>query len=265
MYKGFNLQIDSHLFESNFLNNAKHIHEDIIKQNLRNSRIVHKRVDELLLDDGSISAKDIIDDWFKSQSYDIFLSHSHADKDLAMYLAVWLKYHLNLDTFIDSIVWGNFTDLAQELNRKYSRNLNKSTYDYDKAQNVFTHVNALLNTSLTNMIDDCECVFFLNTANSIAESDYKNSEITLSPWIYHELLITKVVREKLDRQVSVESKKSDIPVFDSITESIKIKYNTEISHLFNLDNNSLIKWKTNYKLGTLSQTHALDILYATME
>jgi hypothetical protein len=37
---------------------------------------------------------------------DIFLSHSHADEDDVIRLAILIEKELNLSVFIDSCVWG---------------------------------------------------------------------------------------------------------------------------------------------------------------
>ena len=262
MYKGFNLTLNNSFFDYKLQQDISIIKRGILNQNEANKDKIRKDIKELIKNNNSISANDIILNWFRISDYDIFLSHSHSDKNLAINLASWLNLKFGLRTFIDSCIWGNFIDLARDLNNSYSLTQNNN-YDYDKAQNVFTHVNALLNTSLTNMINRCESVFFLNTDNSIAESSYTNQDITLSPWIYHELLITKVI-EKIKPRPSLESlTKSDFLAFDSINESLIIEYDAEISHLFNLDNAKLKNWEILYNknIPNKIKSHPLDILY----
>lgn len=54
----------------------------------------------------------------------------------------------------------------------------------------------LLNVALLNMINRCECLFFLNTPNSFnAKQEIKNT--TFSPWIYSELSMANSIRQSL--------------------------------------------------------------------
>ena len=156
MYKGFNLTLS----DSFFSNNLSITQYDIRIHNEENKRKIRKKVSDLINTEGAISAEDIVEDWFDSIEADIFISHSHRDESLAIKLAVWLQDEFGLTSFIDSCVWGNFVDLSKDLNNRFSKSDVGSTYDYDKAQNVFAHMNTILNTSLTKMIDKCETVFF---------------------------------------------------------------------------------------------------------
>ena len=98
---------------------------------------------------------------------------------------------------------------------------------------------------------------FLNTDNSIGESSFNKADITLSPWIYHELLITKLIEKRKPERLSYGLEKHENSVFDSIQESIKIEYDPEIDHLYELDERGLREW--NFKV--LQGTPALDVLY----
>ena len=66
--------------------------------------------------------------------------------------------------------------------------------------NGTSHVHMMLDTALTEMIDNTECIMFYNTPNSVLLADdlqkIKNEKkkVTLSPWIYHELAMTSLVR-----------------------------------------------------------------------
>lgn len=59
----------------------------------------------------------------------------------------------------------------------------------------------MLSTALTEMIDNTECIIFFNTPNSISlateldqiRKDGKAAK-TVSPWIYHELSMTTMLR-----------------------------------------------------------------------
>lgn len=256
MYKGFNLTLS----DSFFSNDLSITQYDIVFDKEENKRKIRKKVKDLVNAEGVVSADDIVEDWFDGIEADIFISHSHRDEDLAINLAIWLQDEFGLTSFIDSCVWGNFVDLSKDFNNKFSRSDVSSNYDYNKAQNVFAHMNTILNTSLTKMIDKCEVVFFLNTENSIIESSFSKGDITLSPWIYHELLISKIIRKTPHIRGSMESKFEE-KVFDSmISESLKIEYDPEVDHLYSLDEQNLKDWKRFARL----QIHPLTVLYTIL-
>lgn len=257
MYKGFNLTLSD-----SFLNTDLSMTQyDICIDKEENKQRIRKKVEDFMNAEGTVSADEIVEDWFDSIEADIFISHSHRDEDLAIKLAIWLQDEFGLTSFIDSCVWGNFVDLSKDFNNRFSKSEFGSTYDYDKAQNVFAHMNTILNTSLTKMIDKCEVVFFLNTENSISDSSFSKEGITLSPWIYHELLISKVIRKTPHIRGSMESKFEE-KVFDSmISESLKIEYDLEIDHLYSLNEQNLDDWKRFKAMGV----HPLTVLYSIIK
>ncbi|MPN42060.1 hypothetical protein SDC9_189616 [bioreactor metagenome] len=56
-------------------------------------------------------------DHFPNINPNIFISHSHADEDTAIAIAVWLKKYLDVNSFIDSLIWENEQELRNKLNR----------------------------------------------------------------------------------------------------------------------------------------------------
>jgi hypothetical protein len=52
----------------------------------------------------------------------------------------------------------------------------------------------MLSTALSMMIDKAECLFFLNTPNSIQATEAIDR--TKSPWIYHEISISSLIRKR---------------------------------------------------------------------
>ena len=96
------------------------------------------------------------------------------------------------------------------------------------------------------MIDKTECLFFLNTPNSIDLSDIETR--TLSPWIYSEIGISQMIEKKRTRTKHFS---------DSLDESLRISYKLDLSHLANIDSLDLLTWKQK----NVREEMALDKLY----
>ncbi len=207
--------------------------------------------------DGIINGDKIQEDWFPEIKADIFISHSHDDADSALHLARLLYDRFNLVSFIDSFVWGYANDLLREIDNKYCKT-NKDLYDYNKRNYSTSHVHMMLMTALNKMIDKTECIFFLNTENSIVLNDIENS--TLSPWIYGEIEITRTIQKK-----SPEETRECIKLAEGgkLYEEfgLKIRYPLNIAHLNQLDVNKFSQW---YKCGRKGP-YALDELYRITE
>jgi len=143
---------------------------------------------------GKIDGSKLQEDWFPNLQSDIFLSHSHRDKDLAIALSECLYQNFGLNVFIDSCIWGYSDDLLKIIDDKYCLNSDLRSYNYSKRNYSTSHVHMMLSTALTMMIDKCECIFFLNTPNSISSSNVLDR--TESPWIYSELTISRLIGKK---------------------------------------------------------------------
>lgn len=61
------------------------------------------------------------------KEYDVFISYSHNDEDLALYLASWLSNYCGLSCFLDSTVWHGADDLLKVIDDKYCLEPNKKT------------------------------------------------------------------------------------------------------------------------------------------
>ncbi len=116
---------------------------------------------------------------FKPQLKDaqVFLSHSHADKNKALKVKNYLESETNhrVRVFIDSLFWDYKDDVLNEL-EKYD--------DTSKIKDAFT---LILGESLQDMIEKCPYFVFLKNKNSV--SDQGLSHITYSAWVYEELKI----------------------------------------------------------------------------
>jgi hypothetical protein len=72
----------------------------------RNENKLIKIQDYLLDRRNTLSVDKISENLFLDIKPDIFLSHSHADENDVIRLAILIEQELNLSVFIDSCVWG---------------------------------------------------------------------------------------------------------------------------------------------------------------
>ncbi|RVY96048.1 toll/interleukin-1 receptor domain-containing protein [Helicobacter pylori] len=111
----------------------------------------------------------------------VFLSHSHADKNKALGVKDYLENQTERKVFIDSLFWDYKDDVLNEL-AEYD--------DISKIKDVFT---LILRESLQDMIEKCPYFVFLQSKNSVSNQGL--SQITYSAWIYEELKIAHSISE----------------------------------------------------------------------
>ena len=236
MYRGFNLTIDRQL-NDHFYSKG----EEALK---KNKQIVETKLEEFLLDDGSLDGTKIIENWFPTIKADIFLSHSHKDEKLAIIIAGILKVKLNLDTFIDSTIWGYSEKLLEIIDKKYCLNPGSKTYNYKKRNFSTSHVNLMLSSALNKMIDNSECILFLNSPNSVSMENL--DEFTYSPWIFSEISTTQIIRKNIPERLKsiIKTKEfSEIIAMERASEpKLAIKYKLDLSHLAKIDRKEFVKW-----------------------
>ena len=208
-----------------------------------------------MITDGNLFATKIVDNWFPKVTADVFISHSHKDKKLAIGFAGWLKDKLGISSFIDSCVWGYSDELLKKFDKKFCLQ-DDGYYSYDKRNRTNSHVNMMLATSLTKMIDQCECIVFLNTPNSISCKGCIEKEGTESPWIYAEIEATRMLRVKVPERHNLLKKAMEART-DALDEAISIKYDLYLKHLHLLEDKHIVKWG---KCGVKGKD-SLDFLY----
>lgn len=255
MYKKFNLKLDNNdrLFTNNISLYSKEgeslinrRHESLIKD------LILEREN---LDNDEFDGDLVREKWFPQLHFDIFISHSHQDKDMAIALAGWLKHTFNLESFIDSTVWDYCDKLQKQLDDKYCKTDN-DFYDYQKRNKTTSHVHIMLTSALTKMLDQTECIFFLNTNHSIPNQRIVNNKQvsdTYSPWIYHELLMSSTLRVTPPTRFS----KEEGAVFEN-REDINIFYDVQsyLTKMIPLSSEDLKEWADQYKSG-----NPLNVLY----
>lgn len=210
-------------------------------------------------ENGVLDASKIWDTWFPELKADVFISHSSRDVENARKMASWLYSVFGIKSFIDSEVWGFADDLLAEVDKKYAKNENKeNSYIYEKRNATTANVHMILTYALTRMIDQTECVFFLESNNSVP---IKNDEIdkTFSSWIFHELATIELIDIK--KPIRLRKKTASFSVeSSSLTEeaiAAKFAYPKFDRRLIPMRVSDLNEWA---KCGS-EKKDALDWLY----
>lgn len=148
----------------NLIKDAKHPSDDII--------LNHNKIKEAFFSP------------FKPQlkNAQVFLSHSHADKNKALKVKNYLEEDLDAEcVFIDSLFWD------------YKDNIVKEMSKYDNTSKIEDAFTLILRESLQDIIEKCPYFVFLQSNNSVSNQGL--SRITYSAWIYEELKIAHSIRE----------------------------------------------------------------------
>lgn len=257
MYRKIRLDGDFYL---NILSPEKQKeYKEIGEEILRETKIKTKKaLDDYLLPDKSINVENLEQDWFPQIKADIFLSHSHKDKEKALILAGILKKEFKLTVFIDSSVWGYANDLLREIDKKYSLN-SSGSYDYDKSTWSAANVHLTLMMALKKMIDKTECLMFLNTPNSIKISESGSKDYTGSPWIYSEIEIANSLKiTEPERIIKKYSEFAKEPLMESATYTYKVDF----KDFLKLTEDKFKYW---YLLRNKMVENHLDALYTILE
>lgn len=270
MFSGYNLKIKKCFFKNKKKSFEEYI--EIGEQHL-NSRINDYKNDlNHYVHNGTINGSELQSNSFPTVDADIFISHSHKDKNLANALAGWLHEEFGLDVFIDSNVWGYSEELLEIINSKYS-NKRRDTdrgylYDHQACNIASQHVNIMLSIALQKMIDKVECIMLLNTDNSISvfNDDDKQFNSTYSPWLYSEIICTQIVRKKpllyyRDYSKLCHANESVSEEYESCF-SLEIAYTVSLLHLTELNASDLIEWSSKYNFYGYDYEYALDALYS---
>ncbi|MGL2647441.1 TIR domain protein [Helicobacter pylori] len=158
---------------------AEKIHELIKNAPYSNDNIVLKRNE----------IKEAFFSPFKPQlkNAQVFLSHSHADRNKALEVKDYLESQTKRKVFINSLFWDYKDDVLSKL-AKYD--------DTSRIKDAFT---LILRESLQDMIEKCPYFVFLQSKNSVSNQGLSRNQdllkITYSAWIYEELKIAHSISE----------------------------------------------------------------------
>jgi len=255
MYIGFELNLLGTSF-SDYYESGKRLFD-------RDKTSIKLELDKYLLPNGSLDGSKMQENWFPQIEANIFISHSHLDEILAISLAGWLHTKFGLKVFIDSCVWGYANTLIKSIDNEYCWNPSRETYNYEKRNNSTSHVHIMLSTALNMMIDKTECIFFLNTPNSITPNDVVTR--TKSPWIYSEIATTKLIQKKELNDYRLQRALESFSAGGSVKKCLFVEYILDTSHLIKVSNIDLILWGQNWPHSTAYspdyKSFALDKLY----
>ncbi len=215
------------------------------------------------LPNGNLDGTKLSASWFPSIKTDVFISHSHKDFETALTLAGWLYEKHQIISFIDECVWGYSNDLLKAIDKSFCYNSQTELYDYDLRNLSTSHVHMMLSVALSRMIYNTECLFFLNTPNSVRPKDIitpSTKAETISPWIYAEIEMSRLVEKRTpDEHRRVQKSRIMDSVFSDAMPDISYDINTV--HLTPLDFDIVKEW--------LDQDHpskfeALNSLYSSV-
>lgn len=278
MYSKFNLSISDYFYNTEL---NKHLERG--KKIYENHEVLAKKIlKEFIYDNGHIDGTAMKSNWFQIESVDVFISHSHQDITKVKAFAGWLYDEFNITAFIDSCAWGYCDDLLKQIDDACCKKKDGKTYNYKLRNYTTSHVHMMLSTALTEMIDNTECIMFYNTPNSVSLVDdlktikSQKKKVTLSPWIYHELATTSLVRNrKPTRMIPILENVIIHKAFSEIN-NINIEYDvdTYLEEMIPVEAKELMDWKRNYAILThkidgdcisnitgYENIHPLDVLY----
>lgn len=248
------------IIKSNVITQLQRVTGTNINANLDHDDLLRKSQLRLYLSstDGLINGKTLKELWFPQGKYQVFLSHSHNDIELARYLKAWFKVYCDLDCFIDADVWSNAFDLLRELDRKYSMPAGSTSYDYDRRNQSTAHVYAMLTMALFEAIDEIECSILIESDNSVTlkEGIEKSS---LSPWIYEEVGYMGKLPHKIPsrfpttRSFSVGTE--SVVLNESVSDSLQMTHPLDTTKFKQIDNADLSAMRS------CSGLSSLDVLY----
>lgn len=253
MYRGFLIQTPSPGFTR--------LHADRGRE-LVNERRSHvsQKLQMYTGQNGELNADQLVKQWFPELRADVFISHSHLDKELAFGLVGWLKEKLGVTAFVDSMVWGSADELLKQIDDKYCKNKNEDTYNYSKRNLSTSHVHMMLAMAIAKMIDSCECLFLLSTPSSLSAGSTIDDGQTSSPWLFTEVVLSSLIRTTPLSRERQNLLKEESRSFESISmDSASVSYSLPLAHLTRLNQKALEDWRT--RAGDARGQSALDALY----
>lgn len=228
---------------------------------------VQECLSKYISEDGIINGTNLKEDWFSITKKDVFISHSHKDINKVKAFAGWLHNAFGIEAFIDSCSWGYCDELLNRIDKKYCYKTKTQTYDYGLRNYTTSHVHMMLSTALSEMMDSTECIIFFNTPSSINMSNelnaIKKKEKTISPWIYHELMMTTLLRSNPPKRSKIITEQFSLR-HDERASSLEIEYDvSKVLRLMpQLSDRNLELWNTQWvDTSKENDTHALDVLY----
>ena len=167
-------------------------------QPLEKPRGLHRELRRLVKgESGIIDGEKLQNFVFPTDNYDIFISHSHDDLEIAKQFAAWLKEKYEYSVFLDSFVWNSADGLLQEIDNLYCKQRN-GLYNYRKRNYSTAHIHTMLSMSIMEIIKNSSAGIIINSPHSINIRNLSNNNRakTFSPWIYEEIMFMRQFANK---------------------------------------------------------------------
>lgn len=216
------------------------------------------------------------EDWFPNNigPFHIFISHSSKDAKVVKQFAKWLKLHLNLDCFVDSVYWEYSDNLLMKLDiawcRYWSKQSRRYLYYYNKRNFTTANVHCMLSMALMKMMNSCECVILIDSDNSLRYRRGESVEKTPSPWIYEEIemanMLPHIVPDRLKKKRQLNERLL-IKAFAAGTEALEPIYYKAVTKDFPSVTANIFKKAESDSFGKASEdkpSTALDSIYENL-
>lgn len=251
MYYGYRIDLED--FDTSYLIDT--FFDEGNKSFVQNKNKIETNIQKYSNAKGVLDAAKIEEDWFPHVATDVFISHSSADANYAIAFAGMLKQKFGLDAFIDSCLWNHSEKLLKIIDDEYSNHPTDSKlYSYEKRNNSTGHVHTMLSMALAKMIFNTHCFMFIGSENSIHLKGLDNNTQTLSPWIYLELQLSKMLKKEPDK-IDFSIRKAAAK--DSI--GVNIAHEIDFGHLTPLTVDDINTWLTEFK--NTKWQHPLKVLF----
>ena len=182
---------------------------------------------------GIINGEKLRDFVFPTDKFDVFISHSHNDLEIAKLFAAWLEDKCGYSVFLDSFVWGSADGLLKEIDNLYCKQEN-GLYSYYRRNYSTAHIHTMLSMSIMEIIRQSREGVFIDSPHSLNlhKLSSNNRAKTLSPWIYQEIMFMRLFA---DKKVSTRlfSRKN-------LNENLQMEHSVDLSDFTLLTVNDLI-------------------------
>ena len=203
-------------------------------QPLERPRELHSELRRLVKGErGIIDGERLQNFVFPTNNYDVFISHSHNDLEIAKRFATWLKEKYGYNVFLDSFVWNSADGLLREIDNLYCKQRN-GLYNYHKRNYSTAHIHTMLSMSIMEIIKRSKVGILIDSHHSINIERLRNSNQakTLSPWIFQEIMLM--------RQFANSESSTRMFSSENLNESLQMAHTVDLSDFTPLTARDLI-------------------------
>ena len=203
-------------------------------QPLERPRELHSELRRLVKGErGIIDGERLQNFVFPTNNYDVFISHSHNDLEIAKRFATWLKEKYGYNVFLDSFVWNSADGLLRDIDNLYCKQRN-GLYNYHKRNYSTAHIHTMLSMSIMEIIKRSKVGILIDSHHSINLERLRNSNQakTLSPWIFQEIMLM--------RQFANSESSTRMFSSENLNESLQMAHTVDLSDFTPLTARDLI-------------------------